>query len=69
MRRLSLVIAVFIVFGVAVAAGQERTPLFYQDPSGAPFYAAGPKKTPDGHDYVPVFEDQPAPGVRWKSVV
>ncbi len=64
MRRLSLVIAVFIVFGVAVAAGQERTPLFHQDPSGAPFYAAGPKKTPDGHDYVPVFEDQPAPGVR-----
>ena len=35
-------------------------PLYFQDPSGAPFYAAGPKKTPDGRDYVPVFEDPPA---------
>jgi Cu(I)/Ag(I) efflux system membrane fusion protein len=44
------------------AADDARTPLYYQDPSGAPFYAAGPKKTPDQRDYVPVFEDQPAVG-------
>ena len=46
----------------AHAADDARTPLYYQDPSGAPFYAAGPKKTPDQRDYVPVFEDQPAAG-------
>ena len=67
MRCLSLISAVFIVFGVAAATGQERTPLYYQDPSGAPFYAAGPKKTSDGRNYLPVFEDQPAPSVRSAS--
>ena len=62
MRRLSPIAAVFIVFGAAVATGQERTPLYYQDPSGAPLFATGPKKTPDGRDYVAVFGDQPASG-------
>ena len=28
----------------AHAADDARTPLYYQDPSGAPFYAAGPEK-------------------------
>jgi membrane fusion protein, copper/silver efflux system len=55
-----------VLFAVATlsarAADDARTPLYYQDPSGAPFYAAGPKKTPDQRDYVPVFEDQPAAG-------
>ena len=41
-------------------------PLYFQDPSGAPFYAAGPKKTPDGRAYVPVFEDAPAGNVAAK---
>src|SRR3954451_21806816 len=45
----------------AHAADEARTPLYYQDPNGAPFYAAAPKKVPDGRDYVPVFED-PADG-------
>jgi len=61
-RHLSLIVAVFIVVGVTIAAGQERKPLYYQDPSGAPLFATGPKKTPDGRDYVPVFGDQPASG-------
>jgi membrane fusion protein, copper/silver efflux system len=43
------------------AADETQTPLYYQDPSGAPFYAGEPKKAPDGRDYVPVFEDAPAP--------
>jgi len=36
-----------------------RTPLYYRDPDGKPDYAAGPRKTPDGRDYRPVFEDAP----------
>ena len=44
----------------AHAADETRPPLYYQDPSGAPFYAAAPKQTPDGRAYVPVFEDPPA---------
>jgi Cu(I)/Ag(I) efflux system membrane fusion protein len=46
----------------ARAADEARTPLYYQDPSGTPFYAAERKKAPDGRDYVPIFEDQPAIG-------
>jgi membrane fusion protein, copper/silver efflux system len=46
----------------AHAADEARTPLYYRDPSGAPFYAAEPRKTRDGRDYVPIFEDQPATG-------
>ncbi len=41
-------------------ADQPARPLFYQDPDGKPFYAAGPKKTADGKDYRAVFEDNPA---------
>lgn len=54
--------------GVGLAAsaarGDEpaRPPLFYQDPDGKPFYAAGPKTAADGRPYRPVFEDgAPAP--------
>lgn len=57
MRRLCLILAVFIAGGMAASAGQERPPLYYQDPDGAPFYAAGPKQTPDGRAYIPVFDD------------
>lgn len=42
----------------APAAG--RSPLYYQDPDGKPFYAAGPRKAANGRDYVPVYDD-PAP--------
>jgi Cu(I)/Ag(I) efflux system membrane fusion protein len=42
--------------------------IYYRDPNGRPFYAAAPKKTPDGKDYLPVrasedisFEDQAPP--------
>jgi hypothetical protein len=43
--------------GTVRAAGQDRPPLYYQDPDGKPFYAAGPAKTADGLDYAPVFVD------------
>ena len=41
-------------------ADEPARPLFYQNPDGKPFYAAGPKKTADGKDYRVVFEDGPA---------
>jgi Cu(I)/Ag(I) efflux system membrane fusion protein len=43
--------------GTVRAIGQDRPPLYYQDPDGKPFYAVGPAKTPDGRDYTPVFVD------------
>jgi membrane fusion protein, copper/silver efflux system len=46
--------------GIARADDPARQPLYYQDPDGKPFYASGPKKTADGRDYRPVFEDGPA---------
>lgn len=53
-----------LMMAVATAAGAaepSRTPLYYQAPNGAPYYAAEPRQTPDGRAYVPVFEDpQPA---------
>lgn len=52
--------------GTAAAAAPApvgKAPLYYRDPDGEPFYAAGPKKTADGRDYVPVHEDDdPARG-------
>ena len=39
------------------AAAAERTPLYYQDPSGRPDYSATPKKDAQGHDYVPVYDE------------
>jgi membrane fusion protein, copper/silver efflux system len=56
LMALLLVAAIFS----ARADDEARTPLYYQDPGGAPFYAGEPKKAPDGRDYVPVFEDPPA---------
>jgi membrane fusion protein, copper/silver efflux system len=44
----------------APTAEAERIPLYYQDPDRKPAYAAGPKKTADGRDYTPVYEDSPS---------
>ena len=40
-----------------IAAAAERTPLYYQDPSGKPDYSPTPKKDPEGRDYVPVYDE------------
>jgi Cu(I)/Ag(I) efflux system membrane fusion protein len=37
-----------------------RTVLYWKHPDGAADFSPTPKKTPDGRDYVPVFEDQEA---------
>jgi Cu(I)/Ag(I) efflux system membrane fusion protein len=50
----------------AKAAEPARTPLYYQDPNGKPFYAAGPKKAVNGRDYVPVYDDA-APAIAGSS--
>src|ERR1700740_2010634 len=39
------------------AAAAERTPLYYQDPSGKPDYSLTPKKDAEGRDYVPVYDE------------
>ena len=44
---------------VTSASAQTGTPLYYQDPSGKPFYSATPKKDAQGRDYVPVYSDAP----------
>lgn len=42
----------------AVPPPAGRTVLYWQHPDGAPDYAAEPKKTEDGRDYLPVYEDE-----------
>ena len=42
----------------AAASEEDRTILYYRDPSGAPFWSATPKKDAQGRDYVPVYEDE-----------
>ena len=37
-----------------------RTVLYWKHPDGEADFSPGPKKTPDGRDYVPVYEDQEA---------
>jgi len=60
MRRPAIFAAWLLIAAAGVSAAEpKRVPLYYQDPGGAPFYAAGPKTTPDGRNYVPVFDDPP----------
>ena len=69
MRRAWLCIAAAVQIA-AIGAGWADTaarPLFYQDPDGKPFYASGPKKTPDGRDYRPVFTDAAPPALAPKA--
>ncbi|MBN9268044.1 efflux RND transporter periplasmic adaptor subunit [Hyphomicrobium sp. CS1BSMeth3] len=44
----------------AKGAGPEvaRTVLYWKHPDGSADFSAEPKKTPDGRDFVPVYEDQ-----------
>ena len=49
--------AALVASGVAWAEDAARPPLYYQDPDGKPFYAAGPKKSAEGKDYRPIFEE------------
>jgi len=42
------------------ASAADRPPLYYRDPSGAPFWSAGPKQDDRGQDYLPVYDDHQA---------
>ena len=42
----------------AEASPAGRTILYWKDPDGAADFSPAPKKTADGRDYVPVFEEQ-----------
>jgi membrane fusion protein, copper/silver efflux system len=58
MSRLGLLAGVVISLAAfGTARSEDRQPLYYQDPDGKPFYAAGPKTTEQGREYLPVFED------------
>jgi membrane fusion protein, copper/silver efflux system len=41
-------------------ASGDRTILYWKDPDGKPDFSATPKKTSDGRDYLPVYDDQEA---------
>ncbi|TPG57428.1 efflux RND transporter periplasmic adaptor subunit [Roseomonas nepalensis] len=43
------------------SASPGRPALYYQDPSGKPEYSATPRKTANGRDFTPVYEDTAAP--------
>jgi len=61
MRRILASTTLFLLAIGAVGHAQDtaRQPLYYQDPDGKPLYAAAPKKTADGKDYRPVYDDVP----------
>jgi membrane fusion protein, copper/silver efflux system len=40
------------------ASAAERRILYYRDPSGAPYWSAGPRQDANGRDYLPVYEDE-----------
>jgi Cu(I)/Ag(I) efflux system membrane fusion protein len=44
------------VASATVAAPAPPTPIYYQDPDGKPDYSPTPKKTADGRDYKPVYD-------------
>jgi Cu(I)/Ag(I) efflux system membrane fusion protein len=44
----------------ATAPPQSRTPTYYQDPDGKSDYSPTPKKTADGRDYKPVYDEAQA---------
>jgi Cu(I)/Ag(I) efflux system membrane fusion protein len=50
------------VAGAAAAQSNpaRRTVLYWKDPDGKNDFSTGPKKTPDGRDYLPVYEDEEA---------
>src|SRR5262245_22837673 len=40
------------------AASADRKIIYYRDPTGAPYWSAGPKKDAGGCGYLPVYEDE-----------
>jgi Cu(I)/Ag(I) efflux system membrane fusion protein len=63
MRSVVLICAAIglAAIGIARADDGRHPPLYYQDPDGKALYSPTPRKTADGRDYRPVFEDASAP--------
>lgn len=65
MRTLThLSLALLLLTATAQPIGlraEDRTPLYYQAPSGAPDYSPVPKKDAQGRDYVAVYDEGSAP--------
>ena len=56
MRRTGL--ALLLAVGCAVpAAAEQGQPLFYQDPTGKPFWSATPMQDAQGREWTPVYQD------------
>ena len=49
------------------ASGQERVPLYYQDPSGKPDYSPTPKKDAQGRDFIPVYPEPDSPPAKTET--
>lgn len=45
------------VWAMTTAAAQGKVVLYWRDPDGKPDYSPSQKKTPDGRDYLPVYEE------------
>jgi Cu(I)/Ag(I) efflux system membrane fusion protein len=50
----------WLLIGIGITDAAERTPLYYQDPSGKPDYSPTPKKDAEGRDYIPVYDEPSA---------
>lgn len=59
-NRAAAPVALVAAAPIAADPPHDRKPLYYQDPDGKSDYSATPKKTTDGRDYKPVY-DQSAP--------
>jgi Cu(I)/Ag(I) efflux system membrane fusion protein len=46
--------------GEAAAQSSERTVLYWKDPDGKPDFSPTPKKTADGRDFLPVYDNEEA---------
>lgn len=63
MTRVACLVAIAVVLHASAkgAAEPDRRPLYFQDPSGQPYWSAEPRKDTQGRDYVPVYQDGTAP--------
>lgn len=59
--RLLALLGLCVASFASAAAAEDRTPLYYREPSGAPNWSAVPKKAADGRDYLPVYDDAAVP--------
>ena len=57
MKRAWLGLILAAACALPARAAESRTPLYFQDPAGKPFWSATPRKDPQGRDWTAVYED------------